>query len=465
MDDTSHRIHNPAAPDEIVAEVTLTAPAGLPGLVANARRAQKEWAGVPGAQRAARLNAFLDDVEAACEEIATSITLEQGKPLAEARGEVMKSVSEGRAMAGHAMLAGTMAVASARPFVRNMIVRRPRGVITAITPWNFPILTPMRKIAPAIAYGNSIVLKPSEFTPTAAVILDRLARAHFPENLLTVVFGGAELGQALSTADIDGITFTGSVGVGRHILAAAAASNLAEVSLELGGKNAVVVNDFEDAGPALEAIVGAAMQCAGQRCTAISRVIVNDEIAEDFVAALSARCAAMIVGDGRSPTTQIGAITTAAQFSKIAGLVELGIKEGAVCTAGGGRAAVADRPHGRFYAPTVLDRVTPDMRIAGEEVFGPVLSVLRYRNFDEAIEIANAPRFGLTSALFSNRNDLINRFVDEVRSGMIHINQGTVPDSHMPFGGIGDSGFGSYSVGPSAVSFYTTEHSVYNQYG
>lgn len=305
-DVSSHRIHNPADPDEIVAEITLTAPSRLAGLIEASRHAQREWAAVPGAQRAARLNAFLDDVEAACEEIAIAITLEQGKPLAEARGEVMKSVSEGRATAGHAMSAGTMAVASARPLVRNMIVHRPRGVIAAITPWNFPILTPMRKIAPAIAYGNSVLLKPSEFTPTDAIVLARLAQAHFPENLLSVVFGGAELGQALSQTAVDGITFTGSVAVGRRILASAAATSLAEVSLELGGKNAVVVNDYEDAGPALDAILGAAMQCAGQRCTAISRVIINDQIADDFVAALSERCTKMIVGDGRAPTTQIG---------------------------------------------------------------------------------------------------------------------------------------------------------------
>ncbi len=460
---TVYRIYNPADTRELVTEVLPTAPAALPDVLERARRAQREWALVPTVQRSTQLMRFLDDVEAAAEEIAVSITREQGKPLREARGEVLKSVSEGRAMASHALSAGAIAVACAQPHVRNLVVRRPRGVISAITPWNFPILTPMRKIAPAIVYGNAIILKPAEFTPTATIILARLAEAHFPAHLYSVLFGGAELGQALSMAAVEGITFTGSVEVGRKILAGAAL-NLAEVSLELGGKNAVVVNDVENPDTALDAIVGAAMQCAGQRCTAISRVIVNEEIADSFVEALSDRCASMVIGDGMDESTEIGAITTATQFSKIAQVVELGIKEGAVCRAGGARASIANRPNGRFYAPTVLDHVTPGMRIAVEEVFGPVISVLRYRNFDEALAIANAPAYGLTSALFSNRNDLINRFIDEVRSGMIHINQGTAPQSHMPFGGIGESGFGSYSVGPSAVAFYTTEHAVYNQY-
>ena len=262
---------------------------------------------------------------------------------------------------------------------------------------------------------------------------------------------------------VDGVTFTGSVDVGRRILATAA-ETLAEVSLELGGKNAVVVADAENLEEAATAIVGAAMQCAGQRCTAISRVIVAESLADRLVEMLSARCQSLRVGNGMDDGIEIGAITTEAQFDKIGSLVKSGAEAGAQIVTGGDRAETAAGEHGRFFQPTVFDHVKPEMQIAREEIFGPVLSVIRYRDFDDALRIANDTRFGLTSALFSNRNDLINRFVDEVRSGMIHINHGTIPDSHMPFGGIGDSGFGAHSVGPSADTFHTTEHSVYNKY-
>ncbi len=462
MPDTM-KVFNPAAPDEVVAQISATPTDELPEIARRARAAFEVWRKVPMGERAVKLEAFLAAIQASVDEIALSIALEQGKPLREARAETMKSVAEARAMVAHAMTVGTAAAASARPGVRNMIVRRPRGVIGALTPWNFPILTPMRKIAPALAFGNAIILKPSEFTPTAALVIERLAGQHLPDGLVQVVIGDGTLGQALCRSDLAGITFTGSVAVGRKV-AAAAAEALSEVSLELGGKNAVVVNDLTDIKKAVAAIAGAAMQCAGQRCTAISRVVVADDIAEPFVEALARHCQALKVGDGRADDTDIGAITTEGQLRKIEELVASGRDAGARLVVGGQRAAVADRPNGRFFAPTVFDRVTPDMRIAREEIFGPVISVIRYGDFDEAIRIVNDTPFGLTSALFSNRNDLINRFIDDVQSGMIHINHGTTPDSHMPFGGVADSGLGAYSVGASAAAFYTTEHAVYNQY-
>ena len=457
------RVFNPAAPDDVVAEFRQTTREELPGIVERARGAFDVWRKVPAAERALKLEAFFAAILASIDEIALSITREQGKPLREARAETMKSVAEARAMIAHAMTVGTASAASARPGVRNMIVRRPRGVVGALTPWNFPILTPMRKIAPALAFGNAIILKPSEFTPTAARVLERLSNQHLPEGLLQVVIGDGGLGEAICRSGLAAITFTGSVAVGRKV-AATAAEQLSEVSLELGGKNAVVVNDVADMDKAVTAIVGAAMQCAGQRCTAISRVVVADPIADAFVEALASRCRSLTVGDGMAEATDIGAITTAGQLQKIEELVADGRGSGARLVAGGERAVVEARPKGRFFSPTVFDHVTPQMRIAREEIFGPVLSVLRYKHFDEAMQIVNDTPFGLTAALFSNRNDLINRFVDDVRSGMIHINHGTTPDSHMPFGGIGDSGLGAYSVGASAAAFYTTEHAVYNQY-
>jgi len=457
------KVANPAAPSCIVAEVPATEPGELPAIVARARAAFDVWRKVPMAERVQRLEGFFAAIAAAADTIAEAITLEQGKPIREARAETMKSVAEARAMAAHGMAVGAQAAASARPGVRNLVIRRPRGVIGAITPWNFPILTPMRKIAPALVFGNAIILKPSEFTPSAARIVGGLAARHLPADLVQVIVGDGALGAAMCRSGLEAITFTGSIGVGRKV-AEAAAGQLAEVSLELGGKNAAVVNDVADMEATVGAIVGAAMQCAGQRCTAVSRVVVAEAIADELVAALARRCAAFRVGDGLSDDTDIGAITTEGQLGKIVEMVEEGRAAGARLVCGGSRVEVAGRPDGRFFAPTVFDRVTPDMRIAREEIFGPVISVLRYADFDEALAIVNGTPYGLTSALFSNRNDLINRFIDEVKSGMIHINHGTVPDSHMPFGGVAESGLGSYSVGPSAAAFYTTEHAVYNQY-
>ncbi|MCS0496497.1 aldehyde dehydrogenase family protein [Ancylobacter sp. MQZ15Z-1] len=457
------KVVNPAAPSTVVAEVAMTEPSDLPAIVDRARAGFEVWRKVPMAERVQRLETFFAAIAEAAGEIAAAITREQGKPIREARAETLKAVSEARAMAAHGMSVGTQGVASARPGVRNMVVRRPRGVIGAITPWNFPILTPMRKIAPALVFGNAIILKPSEFTPSAALIVEALAARHLPAGLVQVVVGEGPLGAALCRSGLEGITFTGSIGVGRKV-AEAAADQLAEVSLELGGKNAAVVNDVADMDNAVGAIVGAAMQCAGQRCTAVSRVIVADEIADELVEALRRRCAAFRIGDGMAEDTDIGAITTDGQLAKVAEMVEEGRAAGATLVLGGARCEVADRPDGRFYAPTIFDHVTPEMRIAREEIFGPVISVMRYASFDEALAIVNGTPYGLTSALFSNRNDLINRFIDEVKSGMIHINHGTVPDSHMPFGGIGESGLGSYSVGASAAAFYTTEHAIYNQY-
>lgn len=457
------KVVNPADPASVVAEVALTEPRELDGIVARARASAQMWRKVPMAERVQRLEVFFASIADAMEEIAAAITREQGKPLREARGEVMKSLSEARAMASHGMSTGAQAAASARPGVRNLVIRRPRGVIGAITPWNFPILTPMRKIAPALVFGNAIILKPSEFTPSAALIVERLAADHLPADLIQVVVGDGTLGAAMCRSGLDAITFTGSVAIGRKV-AEAAADQLAEVSLELGGKNAAIVNDVTDMDRTVGAIIGAALQCAGQRCTAISRVIVAEAIADDLVDALKRKCLALRIGDGMAEDTEIGAITTGDQFRKIAEMVADGKAAGAVLVVGGQPASVTDRPDGFFFEPTLFDHVTPDMRIAREEIFGPVISVLRYRTFDEAMAIINGTPYGLTSALFSNRNDLINRFIDEVKSGMIHINHGTVPDSHMPFGGIGDSGLGSGSVGASAAAFYTTEHAVYNQY-
>lgn len=452
---------NPARPDEVVGTYASSTAADVERALADAATAQKAWGARPQADRNGLIAGFLNELERRAEDVATAITLEQGKPIAEARGETAKSIVESRTMLGHALAVGTTPMAAARPGFRNMVTRRPRGVIAAISPWNFPILTPMRKIAPALAFGNAIVLKPSEFTPAAATIIEECARAHLPANLLTLVQGGGEVGAALvGGPQVRGVTFTGSAATGRKIFSAAAA-NLAELSLELGGKNAAVVNDATDIGAAVDQIAGAAFQCAGQRCTAISRVLVHASIKDEVIEALKQRAERQVLGDGLTAGVTMGPLSHAAQLEKVASMVDAARADGARVVTGGARARPDSAPEGYFYSPTILADVPPDSPAALEEMFGPVISVLAYDTEEQAFELLNSVGYGLTAALFSNQLGLVERFVAQSESGMIHINHGTIPDNHMPFGGIKDSGVGAYSVGPSAASFYTTEHSVY----
>ena len=454
---------DPSAPGTCVGRYSPTSPQGLRTALDAARSGQTEWAALPPAERSRRVVELLDAVEAQTEEIARAVTLEQGKPIAESRGETGKALREARFMAGEAVRGHSEVMPAQKPDCRNMVLRRPRGVIAAITPWNFPILTPMRKIAPALAHGNAIILKPSELTPASACLIAEAAEDLLPAGVLQIVHGGGEVGAALvGDAAVDGVTFTGSVATGRRIYAAAA-QNLAELSLELGGKNAVIINDTDDLERCLDQVFGAACQCAGQRCTAISRVIVADALHDAVIDGLKARAQAQVVGAGIDPAITLGPLINQDQFDRVSGFVERAIEAGADVVAGGTAMPVASAPDGFFYPATILRAVEPSMEVAREEVFGPVISVMRYSDFDTAMSLLNDVDYGLTSSLFSNDSALIQRFLDESQNGMLHVNHGTIPDDHMPFGGIRHSGVGAYSVGPSAVNFYTTEHSAYLQ--
>lgn len=452
---------NPARPTEAVGSYTSASQAQIRRAVEGALKAQRVWRNATAVERSSALERFIAGVEQRADELAKSITLEQGKPLSESRAEVAKSCAEARFMAGEALRGHSELMPAARPGMRNMVIRRPRGVIAAITPWNFPILTPMRKLAPAVVFGNAVILKPSELTPSTACMLGEIAGGTLPEGLVQVINGAGEVGsQLVSAAGIAGITFTGSVATGRAIFASAA-QNLAEISLELGGKNAVIVNDTHDLEGCLDQIVTAACMCAGQRCTAISRVIVRQELHTPVVEGLAKRFKAATLGDGMDSATTIGPLINARQLDRVSGLVAGGIQEGAEAVTGGAIAHVPGLEAGYFFKPTVLSNVGSKMKVAREEIFGPVISILRYANPDEAFGILNGVDYGLTSALFSDNNDVIQRFIDESENGMIHVNHGTIPDNHMPFGGVKNSGVGAYSVGPSVVGFYTTEHAVY----
>jgi aldehyde dehydrogenase (NAD+) len=453
---------NPARPTESVGDYSVPQPAWIDECVRSATAAQARWGRLPAAQRCELLARFIDRIAGGQERLAGAITAEQGKTLAESRAEVAKAVAESRFMLQHVMAGdGARHVPSMRPGVRNMVLRRPRGIIVAITPWNFPVMTPMRKIAPALGFGNAVILKASEFTPAAACILGELAAEVLPPGLVQVLHGGADIGNALvSHPGVHGVTFTGSVSTGQRIVAATT-RNLAAASLELGGKNAAVVHDTDDLDACLDQIAHAAFTCTGQRCTAVSRVLVRRALHSLVVSGLARRAGALRLGEGTDAASQLGPITHRMQLEHIQAAVRRAREEGAEVVAGGRDVAVAGCEGGYFFAPTVLAEVQPHFAAAREEIFGPVLTVIPYDTLDDAIRILNDVEYGLTAALFSSDARAIARFLDECQTGMIHVNHGTVPDSHMPFGGIKASGLGAYSVGPSASAFYTTEHSVY----
>lgn len=459
--DKAYETHNPANPSEQLGRYGIPDASEIASILERANIAQAQWRKVPGLERGERLNAFLDAVVACVDEIAESITLEQGKLLGEAKGETLKGCAEGRFMVGEAARMASSPIGTGRPNFSNQILRRPRGVIFCVSPWNFPAMTPLRKICPAIAFGNAVVLKPSQFTPAASFLIAEIAKQHFPENLVQIAMvSGRVASDIIAKGDIHGVSFTGSVETGRLVYAAAA-QNLIPVQLELGGKNAAILNDSDDLPAAVGQIFGAAMQTSGQRCTAISRVLVQKKLVESTQALLAEHANNIVLGSGMDAGSQMGPLCNVTHWEGVCGSTAKSIAEGAVAIAGGSAPDGAGAQGGYFFAPTILANAQHNSTAGQVEIFGPVLSVIAYDDFDQAMHCLNDTEFGLTSAMFSNRNDLIQRFLQESDNGMLHVNHGTVPDNNMPFGGVKNSGVGAYSVGPTAANFYTSEHSVY----
>ena len=452
---------NPAAPQTSVGRYGVPDDADIAQILERAATAQAEWGATPGLERGQRLDAFLDAVVARVDDIATAITLEQGKILAEAKGETLKGAAEGRFMVGEAARTGAQPTGTGRPGFANLILRKPRGIIFCISPWNFPAMTPLRKLCPAIAFGNAVIMKPSQFTPAASFILAEIAEEFFPAGLFQIAMvGGRQASEIIAKAPIHGVSFTGSVETGRLVYAAAA-QNLIPVQLELGGKNAAILNDAPDLKSAVGQIAGAAFQTSGQRCTAISRVLVQSDIADEAKKHFAEAAEALQLGNGMDPATQMGPLCNGPHFDGVAKTVAQALSEGATPLAGGAVADGAGPDGGYFYKPTILSDVTHESTASQVEIFGPVLSLLEYDTFDQAMEMLNGTEFGLTSALFSDSHSLVQRFLRESQNGMLHVNHGTIPDNNMPFGGVKNSGVGPYSVGPTTVNFYTSEHAAY----
>jgi len=453
-------IRNPATPSEVVATYDETSADALDAIVAEASHAQKEWAQVPQPERGRILRAFLADLESRSADIALSMTREMGKTLGESKAEIAKAIGEGRMCVDRAGAPVGEVLPSQYPGTTAFSTRRPRGVVLGINPWNFPFSTPIRKTIPALLYGNAIILKPASLSPGGVVSICQIAASHFPKGLVQAVVGSGRLGQALCAhRGVHAVSFTGSVGVGRKV-AQAAVSHFAEVNLELGGKNPAILHDTSNLDKALDQITAAAFAVSGQRCTAVSRVIVHKDLYDAAVAGLAARAKGIVPADGASDGARMGPLSSAQQLADVRGFVDRAIAEGANVAAGG--APIETSGQGYFYAPTILSAVTRNMEIAREEVFGPVLAVMSFQDFDEALSIANDVAFGLASCLFSEQLPVVERFTAESESGMLHINAGSFPENHLPFVGVKDSALGvGGSNGASTIQFYTTEHAVY----
>jgi aldehyde dehydrogenase (NAD+) len=437
------------------------------GAVAAARAAWDDWRLTPAPERAQllyRFAALLADQKA---ELTDLMTREMGKVKAEAGGDVQEAIDMSMYMAGEGRRMFGQTTPSELRDKFMMSVRMPIGVVGAITPWNFPIAIPAWKIAPALVCGDTVVLKPAEDTPLLAErFVEILIEAGCPPGVVNVVHGfGETAGDALVRhPDVPVITFTGSRETGVAVTHAAA-DRLKHVHLELGGKNAIIVLDDADLDLAVEGIVWSAFGTSGQRCTAASRVIAHEAVYDELQKRLVERAEAMRIGPGWEDDTDLGPVINRAAIEKIHAYSKIGSDEGAHLLTGGEPATGGDLDRGFFYRPTVFAEVDPQMRIAQEEIFGPTTALIRVRDFDEAVRVANGIRYGLSSSIFTRDVNKAFRAMRDLQAGITYINAGTTgAEVHLPFGGTKDTGNGHREAGQAALDVFTEWKSIYVDY-
>jgi aldehyde dehydrogenase (NAD+) len=458
---------NPANWEEVVGVFPKSGKEDVNDAVKAARAAFEKWRLVPAPKRGDIMRAIGDLMVKRKEEISIEMTREMGKVLAETRGDVQEGIdtayyaaTEGRRLFGYT-------VPSELPNKFAMSIRVPIGVAGIITPWNFPMAIPTWKIFPAILSGNTCVFKPATDTPrTAALLVEIMMDAGVPEGVINIVHGGGgEVGNAIvSHPDVDLISFTGSTGVGKQITRDAA-DTLKRVSLELGGKNAQIVLADADLDLALEAVLWGAFGTTGQRCTATSRLILEEKIYDKFMSMLIDRTNKLKLGDGLLAESQVGPCVNESQRKTVQEYVEIGKNEGAKLVAGGNIVTEGALSKGWFHQPTIFGEVTPEMRIAKEEIFGPVLSVIRTKNFDESIRILNNTEYGLSSSVFTTDVNKAFTAMRDIQSGITYINAATIgAEAHLPFGGVKKTGNGHREGGWAVYDFYSEWKAVYVDY-
>ncbi len=454
-------LRSPADTSDIFGSFAVSGPEDVLHAVEAAKKAFSGWTAMSGPERGRILYRFADLLELNRQDLAETLSREEGKTLSESVGEVGRAAAETRFAAGEASRMTGNHFVSDNPDVEIFLKKIPIGPVAVITPWNFPIVTPVRKISPALAYGNTVVFKPPTITPLSAIRLVELYReAGVPDGVINLILGpGAQTGDALSShPDIRGITFTGSTSIGKRIYANST-QNLTKVQLEMGGKNPALVYHAENLEICADEIVRAAFSSCGQRCTAISRVVVSEEEHDELVTLMAKKVAEITVGDPRTPGVVMGPLVSQAQIETCESYVKIAEAEGCRIAVGGKR--VEGLSAGYYFEATLIDGVKRTSPLALEEIFGPILSVITVSSFLEGLEVCNDPEFGLAGCVFSSEVSKAKKFISDMDSGMVHVNHGTASQAHVPFGGMKSSGFGAFSIGPTNSGFYTKDKVVY----
>ena len=453
---------NPSDLNDSVGRYAQGAASHVQAAVAAARNASKAWASSTPQQRFDVLDFIGTEILTRKEELGRLLSREEGKTLPEGIGEVARAGAIFKFFAGEALRSGGEHLPSVRPGIEIDVLREPLGVVGLITPWNFPMAIPAWKTAPALAFGNCVVLKPAELVPGCAwAMAEIISRSGLPAGAFNLVMGkGSVLGESLvGHTDVAGVSFTGSQAVGNQV-AAHCASRLARVQLEMGGKNPLVILDDAAIDVAVNAAVNGAFFSTGQRCTASSRLIVTESVHDRFVAALTARLASLKTDDALAAGTDIGPVVDETQLAKDLQYIDIGRKEGATLACGGERLS---RPKKGFYlSPALFTRSSNTMRINNEEIFGPVAGVIAVKDYDEALETANSTPFGLCAGICTTSLKYASHFKRNAQAGMVMVNLPTAGvDYHVPFGGRKGSSYGTREQGRYAAEFYTTVKTCY----
>ncbi len=453
---------NPSNTGDVVGEYARASVEDTRAAIAAARAALPAWSRSGILERHAILRKAADEILARKDELGRLLSREEGKTLAEGIGETVRAGQIFDFFAGETLRLAGEVLPSVRPNIGVEITREPVGVVGIITPWNFPIAIPAWKIAPALCYGNTVVFKPAELVPGCSwAIVDILVRAGLPKGVLNLVMGkGSVVGQAmLDSPDVNAITFTGSTGTGKRVALASVEHNR-KYQLEMGGKNPFVVLDDADLDVAVEAAVNSAFFSTGQRCTASSRVIVTEGIHDRFVAAVGERLKSVVVDDALKAGTHIGPVVDESQLKQDTDYIEIGQREGAKL-AFGGELLKRETP-GFYLSPALFTEATNDMRISREEIFGPVAAVIRVKDYEEALAVANDTPFGLSSGIATTSLKHATHFKRNAEAGMVMVNLPTAGvDFHVPFGGRKGSSHGPREQGKYANEFYTTVKTAY----
>jgi aldehyde dehydrogenase (NAD+) len=463
----SFRSVNPARPDDVVGEYPADDAAAVDHAVALAAKAQRSWRRRPVPERAEIVAAAHDVLARDKAALTDLVSQEAGKVLVEAGGDVQEAIDMAAFVAGQGRSAWGEMIPSELGDTLCWTTRQPVGVVGMITPWNFPIAIPSWKIFPALLAGNGVVIKPSEHAPACCeAFVAACVEAGVPSELVHVVHGFAEPAAALTVhPGVGAVSFTGSVPTGRRVAATAMETGPRLVSLELGGKNAMVVREDADLDLAVDGAVFGAFGTAGQRCTSTSRLIAHPAIAAELVDRIVERTQSLRLGDPRDPEVDVGPVITGSAAERIAGMVAAAVDDGAVLATGGDVVQVEGCPGGAFHTPTVLTGVRPGDRVAREEVFGPVLAVLEVEGLDEALDVVNSVEYGLSAAVYSRDLGTALRAVEGIDAGIVYVNAPTIgAEIPLPFGGTKHTGNGFREAGTRGIEQFSQVKTVYVDY-